>query len=102
MSIINAGMNFGGIDRGRGFVAKTNETGRAIQETGLLKPPPVELTHGTRLVYDHDMKRSYVEFLDEESGRVIDRFPAEQLHDGIMAREIGHALASSILLDVLV
>ena len=102
MLAIGAGTYFESFDRGRGFVPNTNDSGRAIDVSDLVEPRPVEPTHSTRLVYDHDMKRSYVEFLDDKSGRVIDRFPAEQLRDAIMARDIADRAAKAKLLDVVV
>ena len=78
MSEISMGVHFGRTGVGRGIPADLHETGHAVARPETIRPPPVEQLRGTRLVYDREMKRSYVEFLDYASGRVLDRFPSER------------------------
>lgn len=87
MSIINTGFN---------VVAM-----RSIAKPYLVEPIPVEPTRSARFVYDREVQRSFVELRDDESGRVISRFPAEQPGAGIVAENIQKAVANAKLLDVL-
>ena len=95
MSAISMGVNFGGIGMGRGFAANPHETGHPNARPETIELRSVEQSRGTRLVYDRATKRSYVEFLDYETGRVLDRFPTEKLSADKLT-------ANSNLVDVLV
>ncbi len=101
MSIISIGLNVDTFDRGHGAVAPVNPSGRPIWKPDTVEPLLTEQTQSARFVYDREMKRSFVELRDDESGRVISRFPAEQRHDLFMAQDIGPAVANAKLLDVL-
>jgi len=101
MSVIAAGINVAAFDGGRGIVPPINAPERPIQNPDPVKPSAIEGLGGTRFGYDREMKRSFVEFRDDESGRVISRFPAEQNGGEILARDVSHAAAQAKLLDIL-
>lgn len=101
MSVISTGLNIDIIDRERGAVARIDRSRRPIDKPDLTEPSSIGQTRSARFVYDREMKRSFVELRDDESGRVISRFPAKQRHDGLMARDIKHAVTKAKLLDVL-
>ncbi len=90
MSAISTGLNVDVIDRTRSAIAR-------IKQPDLVKPSSSEQSQSARFVYDREMKRSFVEFRDSESGRVISRFPAEQPDGGAIAQ----AVAKAKLLDIL-
>ena len=72
MAITSTGLRFDAVDWGRSAVAPKPD---------LVQPSSVERSRSARFVYDREMKRSFVEFRDDESGRVISRFPAESRPD---------------------
>ncbi len=102
MSVISIGLNVDALDRGRGADAPIDPSRRPVDKPDLAEPLLTEQTRSARFVYDREMKRSFVELRDDESGRVISRFPAKQRHDGFMAQDIGQAVTKAKLLDVLV
>lgn len=101
MSIISIGLSVDTLDRGRGAVAPIDPSGRPVRQPDLVEPLLSEQTQSARFVYDREMKRSFVELRDDESGRVISRFPAERSRDVIMAKDIQDAVENAKLLDVL-
>lgn len=101
MSIISIGLSVDTLDRGRGAVAPIDPSERPVRQPDLVEPLLSEQTQSARFVYDREMKRSFVELRDDESGRVISRFPAERSRDVIMAKDIQDAVENAKLLDVL-
>lgn len=41
----------------------------------LVAPKPVDQSSGARLAYDAGLNRTFVEFLDSDTGQVVTRFP---------------------------
>ncbi len=42
-------------------------------------PSAVDISSRSRLAYDRELSRVFVEIVDSESGEVVDRFPPEEL-----------------------
>lgn len=100
MLVANAGSDISAFGRERSFAALPAELAGATDHAKQITPRPVEPTQGTRFVYDRETKRSFVEFLDRDSGRVILRFPAEQQLTNVLQDNLAHASASGNLIDI--
>ena len=84
---------------GNGLVETSSDLSPRSMATDVVAPKPVEQKSGARLAFDSEAHRTFVEFLDPDTGDVVARFPAEDVSrhlDKLVSRD---ALAAGTLVD---
>lgn len=88
-----------------GLVPNPQEISPRRQDLDGLSPKITEQKPSARLAYDGEVHRSFVEFLDPDTGEVMARFPAEDLSkhlDSPTAKDGFSSLETGTLIDSVV